>query len=104
MPSKIMTGEKLKVELFLKFTHTCSSNSAVALPRRRSLGIDSERSDIKQARVLAGTKGGSWQRQKSLSVGCCKPGSIAAARARPVIAFSDGIRYDDCMPASLLQL
>lgn len=41
---------------------------------------------------------------ESLSAGAVSPVALATTRARPVIAFSDGIRYDDCMPASILQL
>lgn len=41
---------------------------------------------------------------ESLGAGAVSPVALAASRVRPVIAFSYGIRYDDCMPALLLQL
>lgn len=41
---------------------------------------------------------------ESFSAVAVSPVALATTGARPVIAFSDGIRYDDCMPALLLQL
>lgn len=59
-------------------------------------------SDIEQAQFFS-----RYERQVMVEMErfiAVSPVALAATKATPVMAFSDGIRYEDCMPALLLQL